>query len=190
MKHHGTEFVDLNQMLAGNIFFQTSGEEEVFHQEDLVLLQPFGISISTDPQRPFLLLKDSKHELTLPVAISPLEAGVTLNQHNKSAAPSSPYKFTQELLQSLSIEIKQCVFVQIKGPLQYVRIYFSGHPNTNSLKLRADEAMSMCLHFNVPIFATKAFINKSKLMNTQIEGLSESLLKNHRILVKNHPYIM
>ncbi len=185
------EFVDLHQMLGGQIYFQQSGdEEEVFHQEELIQLQAYGVSLSTDIQRPFLLLRDALQELTLPVAINPLEAGVTLTQNKKSVAPTSPYRFTQELLMSLGIELKQCVFVQIKGPAQYVRIYLSGHPHTNSLKLKADEAMSLCLHFNVPIFATRAFINKSKLMNAQIEGLTEGLLKNQKILVRNHPYIM
>ena len=186
----GPEFIDLNQMLSGNIFFQSSGDEETFHQDELILLKPFGISLSTDPHQPFLLLKDERQELTLPVAINPLEAGVTLSHSNKSVAPTSPYKFTGELLKSLNIELKQCVFVQIKGPVQFVRVYLTGHPTTNSLKLRADEAMSLCLHFSVPIFATKAFINKSKLMNAQIEGLTKGLLKNHKLFVKNHPYVM
>ena len=185
------QFIDLNEMLGGEIFFQQSGDvEEVFHQDELVQLHPFGVSLSTDVHRPFLLLKDAKKELTLPVAINPLEAGVTLTQNNKSVAPTTPYKFVQELMKSLAIEIKQCVFVQIKGPVQYVRLYLSGHPKVSSIKLRADEAMSLCLHFNVPIFASRVFINKSKLMNAQIEGLTEGMLKNQKILVKNHPYIM
>lgn len=191
MRDSQKEVIDLNKMLSGRIFFQDSGEdEEVFHQRDLILLAPYGVSLSTDPQRPFLLLKDATQQLTLPVAIGPLEAGVTLSQSNKALLPITPHRFTEELLKSLEMEIKQCVFVQIKGPVQYVRLYLSGHPKTNSLKLRADEAMSLCLHFSVPMYATLAFINKSRLMSTHIEGLTEGLLKNQRLMVKDHPYMM
>jgi bifunctional DNase/RNase len=185
------EAIDLNKMLSGKIFFQESGDdEEVFHQRDLILLTPYGVSMSTDPQRPFLLLKDVTQQLTLPVSIGPLEAGVTLSQSNKSALPTTPHRFTEVLMKSLDLEIKQCVFVQIKGPVQYVRLYLSGHPKTNSLKLRADEVMSLCLHLNVPLYATHAFINKSRLMSTHIEGLTEGLLKNQKMMLKDHPYLM
>lgn len=182
--------LELDKMLQGEIFFQNSGEEEVFHQQDLVLLKPFGIVVGSDASRPFLLLKNLEEDLTLPVAVSPLEAGVTLTQGNKAAAATSPYKFTEKLIQALALDLKQCVFTQILGPVQYVRIYISGHPSVNNIKLRADEAMSLCLQLGVPIYATRAFINKSKLMRAQIEGLTDELLKNQKILMKNQTYIM
>lgn len=185
------EVFDLNKMLSGRIFFQDSGEEEeVFHHRDLILLTPFGVSVSTDPQRPFLLLKDATQQITLPVALGPLEAGVALSQSNKAMAATSPHRFTEVLIKTLDLEIKQCVFVQIKGPVQYVRFYFNGHPKTNSLKLRADEVMSLCLHLSVPIYATQSFVNKSRVMNSHIEGLTEGILRNQKLMVKDHPYIM
>lgn len=182
--------LDLQRILQGEIFFQSSGDEEVFHQQDLIQLFPFGISVGTDPGQPFLLLKNLEKDVTLPVAVSPLEAGVTLTHGNKSVAPTSPYRFTQELIKLLGLEVKQCVFVQIKGPLQFVRIYLSGHPSANSIKLRADEAMSLCIHLGIPIYATKSYINKSRLMKVQMEGLTEDLIKKQKILLKDQNYIM
>lgn len=184
--------LDLSRIVPTQMLFQTSSEEEeVFHQSDLVQLKAYGISISHDPQNPFLLLRDAKQELTLPVAINPLEAGVTLSQSPGSKNnSSSPFRFIEELLKSLNVNLRQCVFVQMKGSVQYVRIYFTGHIQLNSIKLRADEAMSLCLSLNVPIFATKDFIHKSRLMNAQMEGLSENLLKTQKRLLKNHPYLM
>lgn len=157
------------------IFQAQDQEEEVFHQNDLIQLFPYGVSFGTDPQRPFLLLKDAQHEYTLPVAVNPLEAGITINQSNRSVAPATPHKVTALLMKSLGLSIQQCVFVEIKGTHQYVRLYFSGHPMTNSLKVRADEAMSLCLYLGTPIFATKTFIGKSRLMSAQLDEMAKGL---------------
>ena len=160
--------------LRSHIIFQTQDqEEEVFHQDDLIELFPYGLNV--DGNRPFLLLKDVSHHYTLPVAVNPLEAGMTLSQSNHSVAPVTPHRFTELLLESLNLEVKQCVFVEIKGAHQYVRLYIAGHPTQTSLKLRADEAMSLCLHLRVPLFASKAFIGKSQVMAAQIESLPQDL---------------
>lgn len=171
-------------------FAATQSEEEVFHQDDLVRLVPFGLSLSTDSQRPFLLFKDPSGEHTLPVALNPLEAGVTLTQSSNGVAPTTPHRFTQMLLEGLGIEARQAVFVQIKGAHQYVRIYLSGHPLVSSLKLRADEAMSLCLHLGVPIFATPSFIRRSKVMTAEIEGLGGKMKARPDLFVKNHRFLM
>ncbi|MEK6775164.1 MAG: hypothetical protein AABY64_14580 [Bdellovibrionota bacterium] len=182
-----SDFTDLNSILKSQLFFSNaSAEEEVFHQKDLIQLVPFGISLTSDMARPFLLLKDKDQIHTLPVAVSPLEAGITLGQNHNQSLLATPHRFTQYLLESLSIKAVQAVFVEIKGVHQYLRIYLSGHAGVNSLKMRADEAMSLCLHLGVPIFATLPFINQSKLLNAQIDGLTEGLLKNQKILTKNH----
>ena len=184
-----SDFTDLNSLLKSQLFFtNASQEEEVFHQKDLIQLFPFGISLTTDVARPFLLLKDKEQTQTLPVALSPLEAGITLGQNNTQALSASPHRFTQILLESLSIKPAQAVFVEIKGVHQYLRIYLSGHPALNSVKVRADEAMSLCLHLGIPLFATANFINQSKLLNAQIDGLTEGLIRNQKILTKHNSH--
>ncbi|MFP5519643.1 MAG: bifunctional nuclease domain-containing protein [Bdellovibrionia bacterium] len=163
-----------NGALGPQFIFQSQDqEEESFHQKDLIQLFPYGVSFGTDPQRPFILFKDAQHEYTLPVAISPIEAGILINQSNKYSTASNPHQVTVALLKSLGIAIQQCVFVEIKGSHQYLRIYMTGNPNTNSLKVRADEAMSLCLYLGAPIFATKTFIGKSRAMSAQLEGLAQ-----------------
>lgn len=156
------------------VFQNQDQEEEFFHQKDLIQLFPYGVSFGTDPQRPFILFKDSQLEYTLPVPVNPLEAGLLINQSNKMAHPYSPHHVTLELLKGLGISVKQCVFVEIKGTHQFVRLYLSGHPSLTSLKVRADEALSLSLYLNCPIFATKNFIGKSKMMSAQLEGLAQS----------------
>lgn len=181
---------DLKHLLSGARFTGGDGEEESFHQDELVQLFPFGVSFGADSHRPFLLLKDAGHEHTLPVALNPLEAGVTLTQANPAAVPASPHRFTEELMKGLGLEARQCVFVQIKGVHQFVRIYLSGHPSVPSIRLRADEAMSLCLHLGVPIFASKSFIGRSKVLSAEIEGLGRDMKKLPNLSDRRHPYMM
>lgn len=75
--------IDFDSLTGKIIFSQPSQEEESFHQNDLVRLFPYGLSVSTDAMRPFLLLKDEAHQYTLPVAVSPIDAGVALSQSDK-----------------------------------------------------------------------------------------------------------
>jgi hypothetical protein len=164
------ETFDFKHLHAQIVFADESFEEEIFHQENLVQLFPYGLSLATDAARPLLLLKDETFQYTLPVAISPIEAGVAMSQNNKSKVTSTPHRFTEHLLQSLDMEIKQAVFVEIRGSHQYLRLYLSGHKEMNSIKLRADEVMSLCLHLNVPLFATKAYIGRSRVMNAAMES--------------------
>lgn len=185
-----TTKTDLKNLLAKGLQFASNQEEEeTFHQDDLIRLFPYGMSLATDSERPFLLLKDETQELTLPVALNPLEAGVALTQSNQAQNPATPHRFTTLLMESLSIVPKQCVFVQIKGAHQFVRIYIQGHPGANSIRLRADEAMSLCLHFGIPLYATRGFIQKSRLMTAEIEGLGRGLKGVPQIRQRNHVYI-
>jgi bifunctional DNase/RNase len=172
------------------VFSADLAEGATFKEKDLIRLKAFGLSVSTDFARPFLLLKDEKHEVTLPVAVNPLEAGVAISQANKSVAPTTPHRFTQALLESLHIEIEKAVFVEIKGHFQYVRLFLKNHPTQKSLKLRADEIMSLCLHLDIPIYATKEYIAKSRVMNAEMDGVSADIKAHPSILQKNHPYIM
>lgn len=174
----------------GAAFSHSQSEELIFHQRDLIQLFPFGLSLAHDESRPFLLLKDEGGLHTLPVAINPLEAGVTLTQANKAVTPTTPHRVTALLLEALNVQPLQCVFVQIKGVHQFVRIYFQGHPQMNSLKVRADEAMSLCLHLGIPLYATAAFINLSKVMTAEIEGLTQGLKKPGILKNPQQPYVI
>jgi len=183
---------DLNSdKMDSHIVFSNSFAEEInFKVKDLIRLRPYGLSVSTDFARPFLLLKDEDHKYTLPVAVNPLEAGVALSQANKSVAPTTPHRFTEVLLETLNIQIEKCVFVELKGHFQFVRLFMKNHPSESSLKVRADEVMSLCLYLDIPIYATKEYIAKSRVMNAEMEGVSADIKAHPSIIQKNHPYIM
>lgn len=172
------------------LFSKPQDERVDFEETELIELQPYGLSLSNDAARPFLILKDKNAEYTLPVGINQLEAGVTLTQSATSAVPVTLHKFSEILLSSLDIKIERCVFVEIKTVHQYVRLYMKGHPLYASLKFRADEVMSLCIHQKIPIFATKSFINRSKVMSAEIVGIAKGLADHPLALTKAHTYLM
>ena len=177
--------------LAADILFSKPQDERVdFDEKELVELFPYGLSLSNDASRPFLILKDKSQELTFPVPLNQLEAGAALTQSSQMSSPISLHKFSEKLLESLEIKLERCIFVEIKGVHQYVRIYMHGHPRYHSMKFRADEVMSLCIQLKVPLFATKNYINRSKLMSAEIVGLAEQAQGNPLLLTKHHQYIM
>ena len=170
------------------LFQDPNFEEKSLKAKDLIKLSVYAMALNQDPQRPILLLKDQSGELTLPVCLNPLEAGMALQQSN-SAAPMTPHKTTELILQSLDLKIEKCVFVEIRGPYQFVNLQFKNHPGIKTLKVRADEAMSLCLHLNVPIYASKKMILKSKEMN----GAPLEVANNQNpdpALIRTHQYLL
>lgn len=171
------------------IFQSEHFEEHKISEENLIRLFPYGITLTQVPGRPILLLKDEDGVHTLPVAINQLEAGVALQQSQIANLPTSPHNVTKVLLESLNIKIEKCVFVEIKGHHQYVRLSIEGHPTYGSLKFKADDVMSLCLHLNVPIYATKKIMKKSQTMSAELEGLAKGIEINPSVMMRTHEYL-
>ena len=180
----------MKNLNADFLFSKPQDERVDFDEKDLIELIPYGLSLSNDADRPFLILKDKSGEYTLPVGINQLEAGVTLTQSSHSALPVTTHKFSEALLKSLDMTIERCVFVEIKGVHQYVRVYMTNHPQYSSLKFRADEVMSLCIHLKISIYATKSYINRSKIMSAEMIGIAKGLAENPLSLLKPHQYLM
>ncbi len=173
------------------IVFQSQHfEEHKISDENLIRLFPYGFSLNQDPTRPMLLLKDESEKHSLPVFLTPIEAAVSLQQSNQNSVPTTPHKVTQILLESLQIRIEKAVFVAIKDHHQYMRLFLEGHPTQGSIKVKAQEAMSLCLSLDVPIYATTKFMNKSRVMSAELDGLSEGLQLNPAVLMKTHEYLI
>lgn len=175
--------------LSDLVYASVHHEEHRIKDEELIRLEPFGVSLTQDPNRPTLLLKDQSGQHVLPVLLTPMEAGLTIQHSNKSLPPTSPHRAAERLLDTLNIKIERCVFVEIKNRLQYVRLFMENHPTHGSIKLRADECMSLCLHLGVSIYATAAFMAKSKIMNVEVEETKRALMLNPGAFVKHHQYI-
>jgi bifunctional DNase/RNase len=146
-----------------------------------IKLLPYAVQMSADGRRPILILKDHSGTHSLPVPLNPLEAGIALTQSNKSIAPLSPHKVTESLLQSLKIQFSSCVFSEIKGSYQYVTLTMKkdkSKTEVGPLKVRADEAMSFCLHFNIPLYATQTFMDRSRTLAFEVQDSSQALFRN------------
>ncbi len=178
--------------IGGSQFFFLGGTDELdnINENDLVKLIPYGIQISSDGSRPMMLLKDEKGELTLPVILNPLEAGVTLTQSNKSIVPVTPHKVTEILMEGLSLSFESCLFIELKGSQQYVRLNIKGHPDLKYIKVRADEAMSFCLHFKIPFYASRPYIAQSRILISEDQTKTQQALANSEVLSKQHKYMM
>ncbi len=172
------------------LFSKPQDERVDFAEKDLILMVPYGLSLSNGTDRPFLILKDEAGEETLPVGINSLEAGATLTQSSQSSVPVSLHKFSESLLMSLDIRLERCVFVEIKGVHQYVRIYMLNHPRYTSLKFRADEVMSLCIQLKIPIYATRSFIARSKIMSAEITEIAQNISGHPLAAAKTNNYLM
>lgn len=171
------------------VFSSEHFEENTFSEGDLVQLEAYAVSVNSEPERPTLLLRDPEKKFVLPVALNPLETGISLAQMSSNTISSSPHVLLQKILESFSVEIERCIFVEIKGVHQFVRIYFSGHPNLGSMKFKAEEVMSAMLQLKVPIYATKKIISKSRMLSAEVQTLAQGLMIEPQMFGKNHPYI-
>lgn len=186
-----TKMPDVAKMLGSGIQMDETTDEESFHQDDLINLHPYGVSVAPDLKNTYFFLKDKTQNLTLPVMVNPVEASLILAQLN--LAPdmqlAQPHRAMAVMLSTLGVELRQCVFVQTKGNRQLVRLYFTGSKSASSIKLYADQAMSLCIALRVPVYATLSFINKSKVVRVQSDGLEKNLIENQKMLLKNTTYL-
>ncbi len=175
----------LKNLTADYVFIEHQDDKYDFYESELVEMKPFGLSLTNELSRPFMIFKDLKtEEISLPVPLTPVEAGVTLAQSTTNQVPISPHRFLELMLTSLEIKIEKCIFIEIKELNQYARLFLTGHPKYNSLKIKASEAISLCLHLKVPFFATLTFIQKSKQMNIVPQGASVDGKKNTTLLAQ------
>ncbi|MGZ6449628.1 MAG: hypothetical protein ACXWRA_16450, partial [Pseudobdellovibrionaceae bacterium] len=59
-----SEEVSSERLDSQIVFSADLSEKTPFVEKDLIRLKPYGLSVSTDFARPFLLLKDDNHNYT------------------------------------------------------------------------------------------------------------------------------
>lgn len=170
------------------VFESQQFEEHNSAEADLLQLFVYGVSIHHDPARPILILKDISNEHTLTIGLTPIETGVLLQQSNHNIM-STPHKFTQSLLESLNIKIEKAIFESIKDQNMFVRLFLEGHPSQGSIKVKAEEAMSLCFQLEVPMYATKRYIQKTRVLNAQVDDVVNGMKLNPLAAQRNHEYL-
>ena len=130
-------------------------EAQLHSEKEWVQVFPFGVTLSADQSRPIMIFKDKEEKMTLPVWLSPVDAGISLSQSMNKSVPSSPHNLTAKIMEKVGAELKKCLFVEIKGHNQIVELHFEGHPELKTLTHRADESLSFCLFAQAEFFAPR-----------------------------------
>jgi bifunctional DNase/RNase len=179
---------------ATKVKYETILEEpqsavEQFSDNNLIQVFPFGLSVGHEMAQPVMIFKSNQGDTTLPVLIDSLEAGVTLAQSNRGIAPLSPHKATQQIFEILGVKLEKCIFVEVKSSAQYVKIFFKENENSKSIKVKACDAISLCLHLEVPIYTTKEVVVKSRVLVAEVDELKRQLSVKTSSNERIHPYI-
>jgi uncharacterized protein len=130
---------------------------------DEIEIEPFGI----DGERPVMLFREKGGDLTLPVWLAPIDAGIALTQHHVQAVALSPHDITLRVLKTLGVSLESVHFVELQGHHQYVELRFVGSRKIEQLKVRADHAISFCLHAKTRFFCTRDFLAKCRSVRTE-----------------------
>ncbi len=156
---------------------------------ELIQIVPYGLSIGNEMGPPVMIFKALDRDLTIPLMINALEAGVTLAQSNKSTVPSSPHKGTKQIFEAIGLKILKCIVIEVRGSSQYVRLVFDGIYANKSLKLKASDILSLCLHLEVPIYTTKEVAVRSRVLIAEVDEQKKQLLSNPTIVQNKHLYM-
>ncbi len=144
-------------------------------KETYIELFPVGVSIEAGefatPRRPVMFFKDKDEKYTLPVWLSPLDAGIVLSESNQRMPSSSPHNLTQKIFSNLGVKVASCVFTELKGHYQFVRLHFEGSDKFSSIDSRADEAISFCINAKAKFFCQHSFIERCKVLDSSMLDL-------------------
>lgn len=163
--------------------------------ELLIELKPIGINITGPQSKPLLLLKDSSGDLTMPLPISSMDAGVLMQQTGKGATLSSPHLVTEQILKLADLKLERCVFTEMKSSNLMARLEFS-YPGLEvlgsapkSFEMKAEAAVALCLYLSVPLFATRELIWKARNQAVELQEQSEMMLFQ-TAAIRPHHYLM
>lgn len=149
-------------------------------QIEWIELFPTGVVLAPGSIRPVLLLKDSNQSDVLPIWMGGVDAGVSLNQLSQGGE-GSPHAGLLALCERLGVKEVRCLIAERVGHHQYCKIEFSCvSPLVETwlregLRLRVDEAMSLCLALRARFYSQKDFMRDCRVLNQEIETLQEGL---------------
>jgi len=157
-------------------------------QVSAVELFVFGISLGSVQQRPVLILKDKSNAYNLPVWLNPIDASFAMQEFSHQAYAA--HSILQKLLETFSLRLESCTFVELKGHHQFVRLGFSGNKQLKELVVRADEAMSLCLATGARFYADRDFIARSRETDAALIEIESTLQGKPELSHRTHKYVM
>lgn len=146
--------------------------------QELLRLEPFGVTVGIDDQRPLMLFRVQGTERVMPVWLSPIEAGIAVSQHHHRGSAQSPHDLALRVLDDVGLEVDRCVFEEVRGHHQYVRVFFKpqrASRKPREVSCRAEQAISFCLQGGAQFFTRPECVQQSQEMN--VEMLTSDLHK-------------
>lgn len=167
-------------------------DTELPTEQEWIEVFPFGVTLAADEIRPIMVFRDATEKLTLPVWLSPLDAGISLSQEFQSSIPATPHRLTNKMLGCLGLSLEECFFVEINGHSQIVELKFgsSGPIQMKNLRHRAEESISFCLFAKAKFFAPRWFIQKSRELKSDLQSVQQGLNLDPGVARNEHPYMM
>lgn len=161
-------------------------------EEALIELKPLGINLSGPHSRPLLLLKDLAGDMTMPVPISHLEAGILLQQTGQGPTMSSPHNVTQQILTFAHLQIERCIIHAIKNTLLMSQLEIKSEVDAklNLLEIKAESAVALCLYLNVPIYSSREMIWKARSQSLELQESESQLHVFQTSAMRPHQYLM
>ncbi len=150
-------------------------------------LFPYAISMGAVQRRPILIFRDKIESVNLPVWLNPIEASIAALDLTKS---TNLHALSMKLLETASIQITRCEFIEIQGHHQFVKLTLVGHPKFRELRVRADEAIPICMGMKARFFSNTDFIMRCRDLDIALLGVEQSLNLQPEIGSKRHPYMM
>ena len=135
----------------------------------MIELEPFGLTPGIRNGRPVMLFREKGGEATLPVWLSPLDAGIALGQRASRLTTASPHDVSLRVLHKVGVKIESCRFCEVKGHQQYVELKFSGHGDLKPMRFRADDAVSFCLQARARFFCSRKHIARVRDVDATME---------------------
>lgn len=150
-----------------------AGTETASDSESLELF-PFGIAVGGVKGRPILVLKSQCQNHVFPVWLHPVDAGLAALLSDSTRPSYSSHHATGKILELFGAKLAECRFVDLVGHHQFVDLILEGAP-VQSLRMRADSVMSLCLYLKVRFFGTKELIARCREVDVEMTGLEKGL---------------
>ena len=159
-------------------------------RKEWIEVVPTSVTAGMDPARPVMIFKEKKGEGTLPVWLSPLDAGIAITQDHVKNNATSPHDLASKVFEQLQLTLEKCFFTDIKGHHQYVELHFKGSDRIKTISTRADQAISFCLHQGALFYCTKDYMLRSREQDAHLTKFSSQLKIRPDMGKNRHPYLM
>lgn len=146
---------------------------------NLIQVFPVGISVSNTPERPVLIFKDKSEKHVLPVWLDHVDAGLVMADSSQKTRQSGVHHAVLKTFEAFGIKVEKVIFDEVVGHQQFVNVFFTQKKDVKEVRLRAAEAMSLCLKSGAEFFATVDVMDKSREIDMTLASMQIAMLQGY-----------